>query len=366
VRISADEPTLALDTARRAPRALPLLNAPLDVQKDIVYRDAAPRSVLNAPAATGIGCWSLNPYVGCAFGCAYCYARYAHRYAAERDAMVRETVGHDGEASSDDALPPWLAFERRVLVKREAPALVRQALGGSSGRYRRLRSGQEWLVIGTATDPYQPAERRFGVTRGVLEALAEHPGVRVAVITKSPLVARDVDLLARIAAQGATSIHMSLITLDRTLARRVEPRAPTPESRLRAVARLAAAGIDVGINLMPVLPGITDGPAGLDALVRRAKEAGAAHLAAGALRLQSTARERYLPWIAAEFPALAARYAATYGRSADAGAGYRAGLRAYVTKLCTRHGLCTRSYDRERGSLAPTRPRVADQLTLGL
>jgi DNA repair photolyase len=262
---------LDLDDDPPAPRRpLPVLGDRLDTQKDIVYFEAGARSVLNPPASTGIGCWSLNPYVGCAFGCAYCYARYAHRYAMERGARVQERVVDAGDAESETALPPWLAFERRVLVKRDAPALVRRALASGSARYRGLLAGEEAVVVGTATDPYQPAERRFRVTRGVLEALAEHVGLRVSIITKSPLVTRDVDVLARIAERSTLHVHVSLITLDRALARRVEPRSPTPESRLRAVARLAAAGIDVGINCMPVLPGITDQPADLSALVRRA------------------------------------------------------------------------------------------------
>ncbi|MGZ8379678.1 MAG: radical SAM protein [Gemmatirosa sp.] len=354
-------PRLALDDPPPSRRALPVVVGPLATQKDIVYREVAARSVLNPPESTGIGCWSLNPYVGCAFGCAYCYARYAHRYASER---TRDAADDASDDASDDApLPPWLAFERRVMVKRDAPALVRRALATRSARYRRLLSGEHALIIGTATDPYQPAERRFRVTRGVLEALAEHPRLRVVIITKSPLVARDVDVLARIASHATLSVHVSLITLDRTLARRVEPRAPTPASRLRAVAQLAAAGIDVGINCMPVLPGITDRPRDLAALVRSAAEAGASHVAAGALRLQPAARDRYLPWLADEFPALAARYRATYARGHYAGDAYRQGLHDYVVRLCERHGLRVRAYRRD-----PPRQEAprAEQLSLAL
>jgi DNA repair photolyase len=320
-----------------------LLDDPLESQADITYHEARVRSVLNPPSATGIGCWSLNPYVGCAFGCAYCYARYAHRYVMERAAAAAPAG-----AADDAELPPWLAFERRVLVKRDAPALVRHALGRHAARHARMLSGDEAVVIGTATDPYQPAERRFRVTRGVLEALAEHARLRVVIITKSPLVVRDLDVLARLAARSRLSVHVSLITLDRALARRIEPRAPTPEARLRAVQRLAEAGIDVGVNLMPVLPGITDEPLGLEALVRAVARAGASHVAAGALRLQPAARDRYLPWVAAEFPALAARYEATYARGPHAGERYRAGLREHVEALSARHGLGVRRYEEAR------------------
>jgi DNA repair photolyase len=340
---------LELDGPAATGRALPLLGDRLDVQKDIVYGAAAPRSVLNSPAATGIGCWSINPYIGCAFGCAYCYARYAHRYVMERDAAQREAAPRDAShADGGDELPPWLAFERRVLVKRDAPALLRHALATHPARHARLLTGEEAVVIGTATDPYQPAERRFRVTRGVLEVLARHAGLRVVIITKSPLVVRDLDVLARIAERSRVSVHVSLITLDRALARRIEPRAPTPEARLRAVERIAGAGLDVGINIMPVLPGITDRPADLIALVRRAAEAGASHVAACALRLQPAARDRYLPWIADEFPELAQRYEATYARGWYAGDRYRAGLRDYMERLSERFGLRVRDYDRER------------------
>lgn len=311
-------------------RGWPLL---IGEQKDISYFGTNPRSVLNGPATTGMGFWSINPYVGCAFGCAYCYARYAHRYTAERltAAPLDETVR--GELSE---LPPWLAFERRIFVKREAGAVLRRELRRPS---RVAALHRESVVIGTATDPYQPAERRFRVTRGVLEALAEQAGLSVTIITKSPLVTRDVDLLLRIAARSKVSVHVSLITVDRDLARRLEPRAPTPEARLRAIARLRSHGIEVGVNVMPVLPGITDSPALLDSLVRSIAAANASYLGACALRLQSTARQRYLPFIEAEFPHLASRYRATYARGYQVGEKYKEGLRTHFRALCARHGV---------------------------
>ncbi|MFL5575987.1 MAG: SPL family radical SAM protein [Gemmatimonadaceae bacterium] len=326
-----------------AGRALPMLGEPLGEQKDIRYVAAAARSVLNGPETTGMGYWSINPYVGCAFGCAYCYARYAHRYVMERRA------GAGGIADDDDdaPMPPWLAFERRIFVKENAPALVRAALrqrGSDALRGRRhpLLARRETIVVGTATDPYQPAERRFRVTRGVLEALAEHPGLRVVIITKSPLVTRDVDVLARLTSHSSLSVHVSLVTLDRELARRIEPRAPTPEARLRAIARLREAGIEVGVNVMPVLPGITDRPSDLEALVRAVAEAGATFAGACALRLQSEARKRYLPFIEAEFPHLAERYRTAYAHGYHVGERYRAGLGKVFERLCDRYGLRNR------------------------
>jgi DNA repair photolyase len=306
----------------------------LGEQKDIRYFGTDPRSLLNSPATTGMSFWSINPYVGCAFGCAYCYARYAHRYVAERLAASDATA--DGAQDELAELPPWLAFERRIFVKREAGAILRRELRRPA-RFRALQ--REAVVIGTATDPYQPAERRFRITRSVLETLAEQQGLSVTIITKSPLVTRDVDVLLRIAARSKLSVHVSLITTDRELARRLEPRAPTPEARLRAIARLRAHGIEVGVNVMPVLPGITDAPQLLDSLVRAVAESKASYLGACALRLQSAARQRYLPFIEAEFPQLADRYRSTYRRSAQVGERYRQGLRDHFRALCATHGV---------------------------
>ncbi len=335
-------------------------------QGDIVYFGTNAKQVLNSPATTGMGFWSINPYVGCAFGCAYCYARYAHRYASERLAASEGVQG--GEPPAREELPPWLAFERRIFVKREAGARVRRELQRPS-RFAALQ--RDRVVIGTATDPYQPAERRFRVTRGVLETLAEQRGLGITIITKSPLVTRDVDLLQRIAERSALSVHVSLITVDRELARRLEPRAPTPEARLRAVARLRGAGIEVGVNCMPVLPGITDAPEQIEALVSRVAEARASYLGACALRLQSTARARYLPFIEAEFPELAARYRSTYARGHQVGERYREGLRARFASVCDAHGVAFSHYyrteERDEDEGAPTRAaETLPQLALAL
>jgi len=231
------EPGLFGEAYDRASRQLPVIGE----QKDIRYYSSPARSVLNGPETTGMGFWSINPYIGCAFGCAYCYARYTHRYVMERAATDEKMTDVLGEAYN--RLPPWLAFERNIFVKRNAPEVLSRTLRFGSDRHLKLLDG-ETIVIGTATDPYQPAERRFRVTRGILEVLAEHPGLSVVIITKSPLITRDIDLLSRINRLSHLTIHISLITLDRELARRIEPRSPTPESRVRALTRLREAGID--------------------------------------------------------------------------------------------------------------------------
>lgn len=327
----------------------------IGTQGDIRYYDQPAKGVLNGPEVTGMGFWSINPYVGCAFGCAYCYARYAHRYVAERKTMEGADEGHELTE-----LPSWLAFERRIFVKRNAADVLRATLKGQSPELRAQRNHAlgpnaldsrltklwkgESIVIGTATDPYQPAERQYRVTRGILEVLAEERGLSVTVITKSALITRDIDVLRELSSRSGFTIHLSLITLDRELARRIEPRAPTPEARIRALERLANAGIDVGINVMPVLPGITDRPAMLDAVIRRVRDAGASYINACALRLRSAARKRYLPFIDAEFPRLSTAYRTTYSSGFQVGDAYREGLSRFMSERCRKHGITYGSY----------------------
>jgi DNA repair photolyase len=302
-------------------------------QADIAYYGAAARSVLNPPESTGMDYWSINPYVGCAFGCAYCYARFTHRYVVDRTPL-----------EGTEPLPPWLAFERQVIVKRNAPQVLRDTLRHGSDRLQGLIKG-ETLVLGTATDPYQPAERRFRITRGILEVLAEHGNMRIVIFTKGPLVTRDIDLLTRIARNSKIIVQVSLITADRDLARRLEPRSPTPDARLKAAGRLAAAGVDVGINVAPVLPGITDDPASLDALCSRVAAVGVKRVFADSLRLRSDARKRYLPLIESEFPELGPRYRATYAKGHSVGDRYREGMHRVLAKICAKHGI---AYPRRR------------------
>src|SRR6185436_11534998 len=191
---------------------------------------------------------------------------YTHRYVMERAASEEKMTDVLDEAYNK--LPPWLAFERNIFVKKNAPEVLSRTLRFGSDKHLKLLAG-ETIVIGTATDPYQPAERRFRITRGILEVLAGHPGLSVTIITKSPLITRDIDVLSRINRVSNLSIHISLITLDREL------------------GRLREAGIEAGINCMPVLPGITDNPSDLEALVKRVSEAGATYVGACAVRLKA-------------------------------------------------------------------------------
>ena len=284
------------------------------------------RSVLNSPASTGMGFWSLNPYVGCEFGCTYCYARDTHRYAVER-AERRD----GGTAGGGEDLPPWLAFEKRILVKTGIAERLARTLDPS-------KLGHDSLVIGTATDPYQPAERRYRLTRSILQVLTGFRGLRIGIISKSPLVTRDIDLLQQLSARSEVTVNVSLSTLDRRVARRLELRSPVPSARIRGLARLSAAGIHAGLLIAPIVPGVTDDREGLDLLMAAAKEAGARYVIGSALRLGPAARHRFLPHLAREFPELAERYQRHYGEREGVSREYQAALTRRLDELQRKHG----------------------------
>jgi len=300
----------------------------------------APRSVLNSPAQTGTGWWSLNPYVGCEFGCTYCYARYAHRYVVERaHDQGRLSPADFSELKAKGAE----AFERRIFVKETLAEVLERDLA----RFFK-RGNQTPIVFGTATDPYQPAERRFRLTRTALERLARCEGLSVGIITKSPLVTRDLDVLKRIAERSDLEICVSLITVDTALIRAVEVRSPLPAVRLRALEKLVAAGLNAGLIVAPVLPGLTDDLAHLTALVQAAKDAGARFLYAGPLRLYAGVRERFLPVLEARFPSLARRYKRAYARSHSAPGEYAVALRRRIERLERQFGFPVNDGMRDR------------------
>ena len=328
---------LALPPLRpRARTPLPVLDERLRGTKFITL---APRSVLNSPEQTGMDFWSLNPYVGCEFGCTYCYARFAHRYVVER--AHRDGRLSDAELPEFRGAHGWEAFEQRIFVKQQ----ILGALDADLRRYHRLvQSGRPAapIVIGTATDPYQPAERRFRVTRGVLGRLSTSEGLSIGLITKSPLVARDVDLLLRIQERNDLEVHVSLATLDVELIRALEVRSPMPAVRLRALAKLTSAGVNAGLIVAPVLPGITDDLPRLGALFTAAREAGARFIHASPLRLYPAIRDRFLPVLAERFPHLAERYRRAYAGRGAAPREYAAALSRRIRKLQSQHGFAVR------------------------
>jgi len=307
------------------------------------------RTVLNPPASTGMGFWSLNPYVGCEFGCSYCYARDAHRYQIERAA--------DQAPSASSSLPSWQAFEQRILVKTEAAAALARTLDPTK------LAGQT-LVIGTATDPYQPAERTFGLTRQILETLVGHRGYSIGVITKSPLITRDIDVLQQLSQSHDVSINVSLISANARLVRRLERRSPVPQARLKALGKLTAAGLNAGIMMAPILPGLTDDRRGMESLMRSAKAAQACYVVGIPLRLDPVSRRRFWPVLQQEFPQLVERYQRCYGPRSYAKRAYISALIRRVRQLQQQYGFPVQADRKQRGTAATTRPPTCVQMAL--
>jgi DNA repair photolyase len=308
VRIAGRQLQLLPDNA---PAELPVLDT---LDRGARFLELPVRRVLNPPAATHMPFWSINPYVGCEFGCSYCYARRTHEWTMERAGMDR---GGDS---------PHQSFETQILVKHAAPEVLLRTLEPA-------RLGSTELVIGTATDPYQPAEKKFRLTRRLLEALLLHKGLQLGIITKSPLIVRDVDVLTALAERHELSIYISIASADAALLRRLEARSPAPHARLRALARLRQAGLQAGALIAPILPGITDDWKGLAALMEQAKEAGACWVSGGALRLGPAARNGFLPVLRREFPELVARYERRYAGKQHAGKDYEKALARRIRTL---------------------------------
>jgi len=260
--------------------------------------------------------WQINPYRGCEFACKYCYARYTHEFMEMRDG---------------------LDFERKIYVKKHSAWLLRQEL-------KQVRAGQS-IAIGTATDPYQPAERRFGITRAVMEEFARHEGLSLGLVTKSDLIVRDLDLLQQISSRNRLIIHITITTTDMNLARILEPRAPRPDLRFSAVEKLSAAGISTSVNCAPILPGITDSPRDLENVVRAAAAAGARSVAAIPLFLKPCSAKIFMPFLQEHFPHLAALYKARFADRAFLPADYGKRISALVSKLCRKHGIGLRKHD---------------------
>jgi len=242
-------------------------------------------------------------------------------------------------------------FEERIYVKRAGGRKLAASL------LRARESGQE-IAIGTATDPYQPAEGRFTVTRGVLEAMARVPGLRVGLTTKSTGILRDREILARLARTADLSVNVSLISLDAELLRDIEPRAPRPDLRLDAVRLLAAEGIRTRLFLMPVLPLLTDGEAGLRELLAAALAAGAREVISQPLFLRTEMTWRFfLEFVGAQYPWALPRYRELYPRPGNAPATYRQEIERRVSRLAAQVGFPSRTREERVRAEAPARPR---------
>jgi DNA repair photolyase len=289
---------------------------------NIRFHALSVRSALNRSASKR-RLWfarTLNPYRGCEFACRYCYARYTHEFIGFTDGQ---------------------AFEREIYIKQNFPWLLEQELRGFDPA--------EEIAIGTATDPYQPIERQAKVTQGILEVLAKQSGLRIGLVTKSTLIERDIPLLQAIAARSLLTLHITIATTDAKLARKLEPRAPRPDLRLKTLARLRQAGLTAGVLCSPLLPGITDNGPILNLVARQAAAAGASFLSAEPLFLKSCSRETFLQFICEQFPALSSDYARRYapeqGGEAFVSPVYAARIRSLVAATCARHGLAHRTMD---------------------
>src|SRR3954470_6166218 len=227
-------PSKLVGIARLAAAAEPIREG-----HNVEYLTMEARTVLNRCVAKNMPFhWTVNPYRGCEFACKYCYARYTHDFMEIKDP---------------------LEFERRIFVKQHTAWLLRRDL-------KRVKA-HEAIAIGTATDPFQPAEKRYEMTRGILEELARHSGLNIGIVTKSQLILRDLELLKQIDECSRLTINVTVTTPDIELARKLEPRAPRPDIRLQPVRALVDAGLNAGVICAPVLPGITDSTKDIDNMV---------------------------------------------------------------------------------------------------
>jgi DNA repair photolyase len=274
--------------------------------------------------------WSLNPYMGCVHRCTFCYVR-SFELRADR--------------------PSGRSYGASIRVKVNVAAVLRGELARPSWR--------EGVAIGAATDPYQPAEGRFRLTRGRLEVLAGASNP-FAVITRGPLIVRDIDVLAEAARRAEVSVTFSIPTLDEAVWRQTEPGTAPPRQRLRALERLVGAGIRASVGMAPILPGISDRPEQLAAVVRAAREAGACGIWANVLYLTPGTREHFLASLAESWPELLSEYRRLYDGRAYLGAAETVPVRDAVRDLARLHAV----RDRRRVRLEP--PTPLEQLTLGL
>jgi len=304
--------------------------------RGIEFLEVEAKRLLNRVRGRGVPFdWSINPYRGCTHACVYCFARPTH-------AFLDLGAGRD--------------FETKIVVKVNAGDVLRRELAAP-------RWKGEHVAMGTNTDPYQRAEGRYRLMRGILEALADARNP-FSILTKGTLILRDLDLLTRAAEHAPVSTAFSIGTLDEDVWRRTEPGTPPPKERVHAVAELNQAGIPCGVLMAPVLPGISDDPRRLRDVVEAAVDAGATHVSPILLHLRPGVREEFLPWLERAYPELVARYEALY-RTPYGPPAARKELGDRVHVLVDAAGGIRRPARPERWSRPPTpSPAPGEQLTL--
>ncbi len=296
----------------------------------VEYREEPCRSALNRVKGMRFK-WSLNPYMGCVHRCTFCYVRAFER-RAERPAGDR--------------------YGTSIRVKTNIADVLRRELARPSW-------AREQVTIGAATDPYQPAEGRYRLTRACLAALAE-AGNPIGIITRGPMIVRDIDILAEAARRASVSVTFSIPTLDEEVWRKTEPSTAHPRQRLKAVSKLVDAGIKAGVGMAPILPGISDRPEQLREVVNAAREAGATGVWTNLLFLRPGTREHFLEHLAQDWPELLPHYRQLYRGRAYLGAGETNAVRQQVLALAREFGVA----DRRSTRLEPE--REPEQLALAV
>ena len=294
----------------------------------VEYREEPCKSALNPVKGMGFN-WSLNPYMGCVHRCTFCYVRHFERRS---------------DRPSDDR------YGTSIRVKTNVPEVLRRELARASWQH-------EHVAVGAATDPYQPAEGRYRLTRSCLEAFrdASNP---FSIITRGPMIVRDVDVLVEASRRADVSVTFSIPTLDEEVWKRTEPSTAHPRQRLKAVKELVDAGVRAGVGMAPILPGISDRPEQLREVVRAAREAGATGIWANLLFLRPGTREHFLAHLAEDWPEQLPFYEGLYAGKAYLGAAQAKPLRAAVSELAREYGI----RDRRSNRLAP--PPEPEQLSL--
>src|SRR5690349_3148433 len=257
---------------------------------DIRFYEVRAKSALNqVPKASRMPWgWTINPYRGCTHACTYCFARPTHEY-------LGMNAGTD--------------FEREIVVKVNVGDVLRKELARPSWK-------REHVALGTNTDPYQWVEDRYELMRGIWAALRDAANP-CSVLTKSPLLTRDIDLMRQIAERTRFTAYLSVPTIDERAWRETEPRTPSPRARLQAMRQLADAGLDVGVVIAPLMPGINDSPDQIEEIVQAAEEAGAESIDALPLHLRGSTKQVFFEWLRATRPELVARYEALYGKGSE-------------------------------------------------